>query len=159
MAVVTDATGELFAITQLLQQLLDRDREEIVALNLIDEHASEATELTNNPGPGARRLLVARFGQGSDNFAVTTTPQLVLPRNEGRLGGTIVNYGAAAVFLYLCPPGELKGAVGGTGLPRPTIWLAPTGGAWDFRFANALWGGHVTATTAAATSSLAVAEF
>jgi hypothetical protein len=42
------------------------------------------------------------------------------------------------VTIYLCDPGRVGPGIG-------AMWLAGGGGSWDFRLADAPWGGPVSA--------------
>jgi hypothetical protein len=105
--------------------------------------------------PPARRLRITRHGGGGEAITVTTAISSVLAYNEGRMGLTIVNYGANNVFLYLSNINNLQGPGPFT---VPVIWLKSAGGSWGGAFSEGLWGGSVCAKCDAATSTLAVAE-
>lgn len=109
------------------------------------------------PVAGCKRLLAYRTGNGTDAAAVATATYaapingLVLPANEARLGGAIVNTGANPVNLYLTDrPVPVVGV--------PALQIQGTGGSWDFRLGGLLWCGHVSAVAVTGSSSLTVAE-
>jgi hypothetical protein len=79
-------------------------------------------------------------------LAAATATQLV-GRAPGRLGGSAVNSGANPVTLYLGSLTDLN-----AGKPQPQLWLAGTGGAWDFRVSGMLWVGDVCAISTLGTT-------
>jgi len=105
--------------------------------------------------PPARRLRITRHGGGGEAIAVGATIQQLLPYNEGRMGLEIVNYGAAALFVYLASLNVLQGAGPFT---CPCLWLSSGGGSWDGEFAEGLWGGSICAKAASGTTTIALAE-
>jgi hypothetical protein len=88
--------------------------------------------------PPARRLRITRHAHGGPAIAVTQAPMSLLIANEGRMGITIVNYGANNLFLYL---GALDDVIGGAQMG--VLWLKSGGGSWDGSFTEGLWGGNV----------------
>jgi hypothetical protein len=124
----------------------------------VGDFTGQQLQLSNFPVSGSKRVVVMRTGNGNPSFAVPVTPVLVLPFNEGRLGGVIVNTGATAVTLFLTqnsvdadnPLQALAGV--------PAIWLAASGGSWDFRLGNVMWAGSVTAQASVSPSTLTIAE-
>lgn len=155
-------TPELPGIRLLLEAILTSRRYDIVDL-VVGRFAYQEMVLEDVPGPGARRILVDRQGQGQAALAVpsgTVTP--VLPVNEARVGGEIVNWGATNVALYLCDAGDI-GGVGNALSPqaanRPALVLNAGGGSWDYRLGNILYGGAVQAAGIAGATTLSVAEF
>lgn len=141
---------ELGRVRALLEALLAEARAELLEVAVADVQARELV-LDQFPVPGAKRAIAYRTGSGADVFAVPTTGVLVLQANESRLGGTIVNSGANAVLLYLTNTGAATPG-------RPAIWLAASGGSWDFRLGNILWSGSVSAVAQVSASTLSVAE-
>jgi hypothetical protein len=141
--------------SKLLAALLAEARADTLDLAVGDFNMQE-TMLEHFPVAGIKRLCVRRTGFGFPSYPVTTTPTLAVPYNEGRLGGSIVNTGTNPVLLYLTAQ-ELDVTV----QPEagiPCIWLAGSGGSWDFRLGNVLWAGSVTVAATTATSTLAIAE-
>jgi hypothetical protein len=140
--------------TPLLAAILTEIRAGMLELSVGDAHRRELV-LNKFPVTGARRALVYRTGAGSDSVAVPATgpaqAALVLPANEGRLGGQIVNSGTNPVILYLT---ERPVPVAGV----PAVWLASAGGSWDFRLGNVCWCGNVSALGQGGTSTLSLAE-
>jgi hypothetical protein len=143
------------AQSRLLSSLLAEARSDTLNLAVGDFNGQEIT-LEKFPVSGIKRLCIRRTGFGFPSFPVTTTPVVAVPVNEGRLGGTIVNTGANAVFLYL--GAQITDAVPQPEAGIPVIWLVANGGSWDFRLGNVLWAGSVTVVAAAATSTLTIAE-
>lgn len=141
---------ELAQQTELLHTLVEHARTDLLQIAIGDMDAQELM-LSNFPVAGSKRVIARRTGNGFDTLAVPTTGVLVLPANEGRVGGQIVNSGANAVILYLWEGGTAKPGI-------PAIWLAPNGGSWDFRLSNIPWVGNVTAVAQTAASTLTVAE-
>lgn len=137
--------------TPILASILAELRSGVLQIGAADVRARELV-LDQFPVPGSKRVLPYRTGNGSDGLAIGTTGlTLVIAANEGRLGGMIVNAGANAVILYLT---ERNAPAEGI----PAIWLAASGGSWDFRLGNVLWCGNVSAIAITAASSLTVAE-
>lgn len=98
------------------------------------------------PVPNANRVLLRRTAISSGP-SITSTSSIILPSNSRRLGLSIVNSGAAAVYLGL---GNV--AISGQG-----IYLAANGGSWDGRISDLVWMGNVSAICAT-TSTLTVLE-
>lgn len=141
---------ELGRQTQLLGELLRRATADIVEVAVGDiEHREMVLE--QFPAAGSRRLVAYRSGTGNDSFPIPTTGAVVLNHNVGRLGGTIVNSGTNPVILYLCQAGKAQAGA-------PAIFLAASGGSWDFRLGNLLWCGSVSAVAQVAASTLTIAE-
>lgn len=141
---------ELGEHSKLLRALLAEARTNPIDIAVADSQHREMV-LDQFPVTGSKRALVYRTGSGFDGLAVPTTGVLVLGSNVARLGGTIVNLGANAVILYLTSTGvQTAGA--------PAIWLAATGGSWDFRLGNVLWCGSVSAVAQTAGTTVTVAE-
>lgn len=146
------AAVELNQQTRLLTALLSQQRAGPLEIAVGDFSQRELV-MDSFPVAGSRRALVFRSGAGTDNVPVPAAPAgvLVLPENAGRLGGAIVNSGAAPVILYL--------TVNAAPTPgAPAIWLAASGGSWDFRLGNVLWSGNVSAAGQGGVSALTVAE-
>lgn len=149
---------DIARIRQVAEVGIIAERAKILQIVVGDFDRQESV-LQESPAPGSKRLLIPRFGNGTDQAtgaAITTTPVEILEKNEGRVGGTIVNYGANAAFLFLCNLGNLTG---GQVHQRPTVWLGAGGGSWDFRLGNVLYGGTVCAASTTLTTTLTVAEF
>jgi hypothetical protein len=142
--------------TPLLAAILAELRSGTLEMSVSDAHRREMI-LSKFPITGAKRALVYRTGNGADAAAVPTatlsTPigALMLPSNQARLGGQIVNAGAVPVILYLT---ERPVPVSGI----PAIWLAASGGSWDFRLGNTVWCGNVSAIGQGGTSTITIAE-
>jgi hypothetical protein len=111
--------------------------------------------MENWPVPGARRFIIRRTGEGG-TFTVTTTGAALLDANETRVGGSIVNSGTNPVTITLTA--NLIGTSGAPLAGSPQIFLAASGGSWDFRLGNVLWCGHVFAQSSGGSSTLVVAE-
>jgi hypothetical protein len=142
--------------TPLLAAILAELRSGALETSVSDARGREMI-LSKFPITGAKRALVYRTGAGNDAIAVnaatyaTAVPALVMTANEARLGGRIVNTGAAAVTLYLTErPVPVVGV--------PAVWLAGSGGSWDLRLGNVVWCGNVSAVAATGTSTLTIAE-
>lgn len=110
--------------------------------------------------PPYRRLRVSRGGNGTDAFAVPAAaagvaPTLVLPSNEGRLGGQIVNKGASPCFIYL---GEVADVQGSERSGRGALWLSALGGSWDFEISSMVWGGTISAAGDGGATTLTIVE-
>lgn len=104
--------------------------------------------------PGVTRTVAPDRSHGNDILAlVSATPQDVVMSEPGRIGGQIVNSGASPVILYLAVASGIQSSAAG----RAGLWLAASGGAWDFRLGNALWCGPVCAVAQGGNSSLSVA--
>jgi hypothetical protein len=141
--------------TPMLASILAELRSGTVEIGAGDAKFREMV-LDQFPVAGCKRILAYRTGNGTDNQPVATATYaapingLVLPANEARLGGTIVNVGTAAVNLYLTDrPVPVVGV--------PALQLAANA-AWDFRLGTVLWCGNVSAVAASGTSTLTVAE-
>jgi hypothetical protein len=143
-------TQHLSSQTELLKAILAGQRTDIIDVAIADFHHNGMV-MENWPVAGNKRVLVQRTTVGTDSLAVPTTGIQAIPGNTGRLGGTIVNIGSSAVILYL-RDGTIPRA--GTG----AIWLAPSGGSWDFRLGNVLWCGNVAAVAQTSASTLTVCE-
>lgn len=139
--------AELGHVTGLLRQLVNADRSELAQLVVLDT-APTATVLDHFPTERSRRFLVHRTGNGNTT-PVDTNGELILDRNEARIGGLIVNTGAVGVTLYFA-----KDANGG----RARTWLGPNGGAFDFLLGHVLWGGPIFAVADSGSSTVVVAE-
>lgn len=100
------------------------------------------------PYEGAVRAVVRRTATGA-NQPAAGVPGLLFGTNVNRLGGSVVNKGAAGVTLYLA-----SGALAGSG----TVWLSPNGGAWDFKLSDAVWCGNVYAVADSGNVNVAAAE-
>ena len=142
--------------TPLLAAILTELRSGVLEMSVSDARGREMI-LSKFPVTGAKRALVYRTGNGNDAITVnaatyaTAVPALVLPANEARLGGRIVNTGTNAVTLYLTErPVPVIGV--------PAVWLAGSGGTWDLRLGNIVWCGNVSAVAATGTSTLSIAE-
>ena len=108
------------------------------------------------PVSGCKRVVAYRTGNGTDSQAVATGTYaapingLILPANEARLGGRIVNTGTVVVNLYLTDrPAPVLGV--------PVVALAANA-AWDFQLGQLTWCGNVSAVAISGTSTLTVAE-
>jgi hypothetical protein len=142
--------------TPLLASILSELRSGTIEVGVGDVQFREMV-LDQFPVVGSKRILAYRTGNGSDAAAVGTGTAaapingLVLSANEGRLGGQIVNTGTNPVILYLTArPVPVPGV--------PAVFLAASGGAWDFRLGNLLWCGNVSAVGQGGTSTLTTAE-
>lgn len=150
--------GQLETMNGYLAQLLIAARYDVLDIGVGRFDAQEIV-LADSPGTGSKRLLIDRQGQGGAIIGIAAfsagvaAAPLVSP-NEARLGGAIVNRGAAPAFIFLCQQGDTQQPQG-----RPVIWLAAAGGAWDFRIGNALYAGPVCAAGDGAVTSLVVCEF
>src|SRR6266702_8128472 len=150
--------GQLASIRELLNALLVATRYDVLDIGVGRFEAQEIV-LADSPGTGSKRLLIDRQGQGGAIIPIgalaspAPAAQVVSP-NEARLGGSIVNRGAAPVFLFLCSAGDTQQPQG-----RPVLWLAAGGGAWDFRIGNALYAGPVCAAGDGGVTTLSIGEF
>lgn len=105
---------------------------------------------TDGVWPGSKRVTVKRSAVGG-LIPVPAAGGLVLPSNRHRIGGNIVNTGNVGVTLVLDRSGD-SASYG-------RIWLAPSGGSWDFQLANLLWAGAIYAVPdGGVATSVAVAE-
>lgn len=120
----------------------------------ITEHELGGGIEVDFPVEGGTRWIIPRLATGG-TFGVPTAPVLLLPANNRRLGGTIVNKGAHNINLFLAGPNTVA-ASGGAGIAP--VWLKSEGGSWDFRLGSLLWCGSVCATAETAESSVTVAE-
>jgi hypothetical protein len=141
--------------TPLLAAILTELRSGALEVSVADSHRRELV-LHKFPVTGAKRALVYRTGAGADSIPVAATGApagaLVLPANQARLGGRIVNSGTNPVILYLTErPVPTSGV--------PAIYLPGSGaGAWDFRLGNVCWCGNISALGQGGTSTLTIAE-
>lgn len=153
------AMRELAMIRATLGALLAAERFETLQ-TIVGGFTRRESILQNSPNTSSKRLIIPREGTGQDGLqqaAVGSTPVTLLRQSEGRLGGLIVNYGAAACFLYLAREGDVA-----NGVTRPNVpatWLAASGGAWDLRLGNIIYGGDIIAVCPSGSTSLTVAEF
>lgn len=148
-AMLTHAMGAHDMLRKILAQLRTSTPEVAVG-----DNSQRELVLEQWPVAGSRRVIAYRTGQGTDGLAIATTVTDVMQGNPARMGGAIVNSGANPIILYLAKPGSV--GLGGGG--HPSIYLAATGGAWDFRLGNVTWCGHVCAIAQTAASTLTVAE-
>jgi hypothetical protein len=152
---MAEMCAEIRAMASLLQRLLTQERAEIPQLCVTDREPAQA-EMHDWPVPRARRLIVRRAGNGTTINLAAGAATLLVDGNEARLGGSIVVSGAGAVTLVLS-----KDLAGTDGKPlavgAPQLFLAASGGSWDFRLSGLLWCGSVTAI-AAANTTVTVAE-
>ena len=116
-----------------------------------DEFYSQEV-LENVPVAGQNRYIVPRAGFGGLVALNSGAITLVLPPQLGRLGGTIVNYGASPVVLYLSGTGSVT-----NGIAVPALYLNGSGGSWDLKLSSVLWAGPVTAVAQGGASNLSVA--
>jgi hypothetical protein len=144
------ATVETSRHVALLGAILAAVRSEVLEIAVADAQYRDMV-LDQFPVAGSKRVIAYRTGSGFDSLPVPTSGTTVVGANAARLGGTIVNSGANAVILYLCPTGRATAGA-------PAIWLAGNGGSWDFRLGNLTWCGSVTAVAQTGASSLTVAE-
>ena len=103
----------------------------------------------NAPVPGGERYVISsRRAMGGDNFTVpAATPVLLAGGNAGRIGGSVVNFGANPVFLYLCGKGEIN--FGQTG--KFTLVLN-TNCSWDLKLSSQVWTGPISCYSVLGTS-------
>lgn len=149
--------SEVATTNHLLQRLLTNERADVVHLCVTDHEPAQLL-MDNFPVPGARRLIVRRSGAGGTIALTAATPTVILTPNDNRLGGQIVNMGAAVVTLFLS--GDLLTPGGGVPLPSGAaqIGLNAGGGSWDLRLSNLGWAGTVIAVAGGGGSSVTVAE-
>ena len=140
--------AELGHVTGLLHQMLAAERAELVQLVVLNTPPT-VERMDGFPQRGSSRLLMRRTGNGAVAATVDTTGELVIPGNEARVGGQIVNTGTVGVTLYLADK---------AGAAIPALWLAPSGGAWDFRLGSILWAGDVFAVADSTTTPLTWGE-
>ena len=138
----------LGSLEGLLSSILSAVRSETLQIGVSDAHGQGLT-LEHWPVTGSRRVLAYRTGNGTDGTTITTTGQLLVPPNEGRIGMTWINAGANPALLYLTDQVR-KGS--------PAVWLAANGGSWDGRFGGLPWSGNVFAVSTAATTTLVGGE-
>jgi hypothetical protein len=141
--------------TPLLASILSELRASTLEVGVGDQKFRQMV-LDQFPVAGCKRIIAYRTGNGTDAQAVATATYaapingLVIPANEARLGGAIVNIGTVAVNLYLTDrPVPVVGV--------PALQLA-AGGSWDFRLGSLVWCGNVSAVATSTTSTLTVAE-
>jgi hypothetical protein len=147
--------------TPLLASILAELRSGTIEVGVGDAQFREMV-LDQFPVAGSKRILANRTGNGSDSIAVATGTAaapingLVIPANEARMGGRIVNTGTNPVILYLTDrPVPVPGV--------PAIYLnaaaatAAAGNAWDFRLGTLLWCGNVSAVGQGGASTLTLA--
>lgn len=133
-----------------ISALLD-DRNEVADFTpsalVVTDDQRQMREQRDWPVKGGRRWLVGRSGFGQTfNLQAAAATQLLRP-DAGRLGGLIsVPSGGAAVTLFLCSLETL----GNAGVAVPQIALG-AGGQWNFMLGGILWGGSITAQSAAGT--------
>lgn len=121
---------------------------------IVGDFSVPAPELLTSPP--AKRLRITKQGSGGDAVPVlAASVSLVLQRNEGRMGGQIVNYGAFPCFLYL---GQLADLATGEIHNRPAMWVSASGGTWDFQLSSLIWGGTVCAQAIGGDTTLTVVE-
>lgn len=150
------AAVELAEQTAVLHALLAATRAGVLNIAVADNIQSELV-MNEFPVSGAKRVIARRYGNGSDSFAVPTTGVQILPVNEARLGGVIVNAGANPVILYLTSQTTSAQSLPFKG--KPALWLAASGGSWDFRAGNVTWCGAVFGVAQTAGTTITVAEF
>ena len=149
--------AEVATSNHLLQRLLTNERADVIHLCVTDREPAQLL-MDNFPVPTARRLIVRRPGNGGTIPLTAGVATLILPANDNRLGGTVVNFGTANVTLFL----SVDLLTPGTSTPLPQgsaqIGLNSGGGAWDLRLSNVLWCGSVVAVAAAGGTTMTVAE-
>lgn len=129
-------------IAALLAQMLDQMGTSPITVAVTDTEVSPGAEV-EFPVPGTARQTIKRITAGGVVVPDTAAVTLVVPSDNRRLGGTIINMDTAAgVTLLLADPNQTAGVA--------RIWLAPGGGAWDMRLGNLLWCGNVSALSDAA---------
>lgn len=154
------AIQEFLQLRSLLAALLTSERYRLTDVVVGRMNAQELV-VYDVPGPGAKRLLIDRQGEGGivpvGNGVITPVCQ----SSEGRVGGLVTNSGTANVRLYLAQAGDLGGvgnALSGQAGNRPSTLLFP-GGSFDFRLGNVLYGGEVNAVALAAGGQVDWATF
>jgi hypothetical protein len=158
-----DNSSELIVVAGALLHKLDRivnalERESIVDVGLGAVNGP-AQWLGNFPNPGHKRYLPTGRAQGSDSLAVPTgiaNAVSVCGADSGRLGGTVVNFGANPVVLYLALTDTVAG---GNENGLAALWLSASGGSWDFTLGSSSrpWCGPVAAVGQGGPSTLTVA--
>lgn len=146
--------SELAATNALITRLIRELNSTMVDLCVTDREPPEIL-MRNFPVPGANRLIAHRSGEGGTFTLAQNTPLLILPSLETRLGISVINSGAGAVTLFLTADISAPGTNPLT-QGSAQIFLAASGGAWDGRLGNVLWGGAVTANCAAVGGSTVV---
>lgn len=113
------------------------------------------------PAPGIIRTVVTRSAIPPSNITIPSTGAIIFVANPMRLGGVIVNTGANPLQLVLGidlanVTGAPQGGVGQTGYG--TLWLSSSGGSWDFRLSDLLWGGSVYGYATTGSTTIAGVE-
>lgn len=137
-------------VVSLLEQIANQSGDGLQTLGIAENEVNGGIE-ADFPVEGARRWIVPRLATGG-TFAVPEGLVSLLPANNRRLGGKIVNIGEADVTLTLASPQD---AAAQQGLAQ--IRLKKEGGEWDFLLGSLLWCGSVCARGVAA-SSVTIAE-
>lgn len=162
-----DAAGAagVFSAHELISALLAQERAEVLQVAVGNFDRRQAVLYDWPPGAGGRtkRLIVPRFGLGATGLAVpSATVTEVCEQNEGRLGGLIVNTGTFPCRLYFTTPGDIGGpgnVLSPQATQRPCTWLGASGGSFDFRLGNVLYGGTICAAGVGGATTLDWAEF
>jgi hypothetical protein len=149
--------AELARTNRLLCSMVEQQRAEVVQLCVTDGEVAEA-EMLNFPAPAAHRLIVRRPGAGGTFALAANVPTPILLPNDTRLGGQIVNTGAAAVTLFLARDLLVPGSATPLSAGAAQIALNANGGLWNLLLSNLLWSGGVVAVAAVGGSSVSVAE-
>lgn len=137
---------------ELLQQIANSNNTGLQTLAITEREVPAGVEV-DFPVEGARRWIIPRTATGG-SFVIPANLVSVLPANNRRLGGTVVNRGELDVLLILASP---ENASAQQGLAQ--VHLRAGGGSWDFRLGSLLWCGSVCAKTLVpGESTLTVAE-
>jgi hypothetical protein len=130
--------GQQDTIISLLEQAAAEDGPGLQTLAVTEDEVPGGIEV-DFPVLGARRWLIPRLATGG-SFAVPSSLVTLLPSNNRRLGGTIVNRGEADCKLFLASPARAASQAG-----LGEIFLTAHGGSWDFRVGSLLWCGSICA--------------
>jgi hypothetical protein len=140
--VMDHATIELAVLHELraVRRMLEANtRTEVLASYAIGNARRRTQEIPDFPVAGGRRVVLGTPGFGATVTLAATVGQLLVPAQETRHGGQLVNSGANPVTVYLCTVGELTSGL----LNVPQFVLEAAGGAWDFTISGLVWVGDV----------------
>jgi hypothetical protein len=126
----------------LLQRIADQTGAGIQSAAVTDDETPPDL-IVDFPIKGSERILIQRSATGGAVGLVVASYANVLPSNNRRIGGTIVNRGEADARLLLTTA-QLAGAPGTQGA-FGSITLKAGGGSWDMRLGPLLWAGNICA--------------
>jgi hypothetical protein len=135
----------------LLEQIASESGVGLQTLAVTEDAVNAGIEV-DFPIEGGKRWIIPRKAIGG-KLAIPTSITSVLPSNNRRLGGAIVNIGEKPASIFLASALD-AGSQQGLGL----IWLRGEGGSWDFRVGSLLWCGSICAIAEGGATTFAVAE-